>query len=318
MICDDFVMLGTTVPEPTRKGDRIFVCSAGISAEQRCLLRVYPLARHGAPRRWNTYRVPLERNSRDSRPESWQIAGDRSPQAHERINEAFVPTERIVPDRQRAALLAPFRVHSIAEADRRRLSLAIIHPDAVELDFDHNPSSPDSPQLALFETGQDIPKAGARRFPFIPRLRFQDDCGEHHLMLRDWGCYEFMRKNEPDYYRPKMVDALHLRPSSCLFVGNMNNQRNAWLVISVLNGIREDPTLFDEALPSDRPRIGRRTRRRVFDRDGWKCRRCGRIDDLTVDHIIPHIRGGPSTLDNFQTLCGSCNSAKGDRVDGAA
>ncbi len=35
MILDDFVMLGTTVPEPNSDG-RVFVCSAGYSATSRC------------------------------------------------------------------------------------------------------------------------------------------------------------------------------------------------------------------------------------------------------------------------------------------
>lgn len=316
MICDDFVMLGTTVPEPTRKGDRVFVCSAGVSAQRGELMRVYPLARRGIPHRWHTYRVPLERNPDDHRPESWRITADRSPGHHERINEAFVPTGQVVPDRRRADLLAPFRVGSIHEANARRLSLAVIHPEWTDLSFEANAASPDSPQLALFDTGQEPPK-GARRFPFIPRLRFEDDCGEHNLMLRDWGCYELMRKHEHAYFRQHMASALHLRPSSCLLVGNMNHRRNAWLIISVLNGIQADPTLFDDALPSDRPRISQRLRRQVFERDGWKCRECPSVDNLTVDHIRPHIRGGASTLDNLQTLCRSCNSRKGDRLGAA-
>jgi hypothetical protein len=51
VILDDFVMLGTTVPEPNSSG-RVFVCSAGVSDEDRRLIRIYPLARRGAPKRW--------------------------------------------------------------------------------------------------------------------------------------------------------------------------------------------------------------------------------------------------------------------------
>ena len=104
-------MLGTTVPEPNHDG-RVFVCSAGVSREYGSLVRVYPLARGGVPRRWGIFRVPLERNPQDSRRESFKIAGDRSPEAHPGINATFERHDELTPGR-RAALLAPFVLPSI-------------------------------------------------------------------------------------------------------------------------------------------------------------------------------------------------------------
>lgn len=246
MILEDFVMLGTTVPEPNKDG-RVFVCSAGASKEYRGLVRIYPLARRGIPRRWHKYRVPLELNHKDSRPGSYKIAGNREHGAHERINEQFGLLSK-VSTKDRADLLSSCKIGSIKEANAKRLSLAIIDPEDVELYFKFNPSSPDSPQLSLFSDplGKKI-KAGAKRFPYIPRLRFRDEEGIHDLTLRDWGCYEMMRKM-PER-REEMADFLHLSSSgSSLFVGNQNHRRTSWLVISVLNGIREapEPELFSE------------------------------------------------------------------------
>jgi hypothetical protein len=239
---DDFVMLGKTVPEPNSDG-RTFVCSAGVSPQLKQLLRIYPLARHGAPRRWSVNTVQLERNPKDARPESWRLAGDRTPGAHEHINNTFTATRPEYPRTSRAALLRPYEVASIKEANARRLSLAVLHPDRYDFEFEHNPDSPDSPQLALFDSGKPEPK-GAKRFAYIPRLRFRDEDGGHRLMLREWGCFEFMRKYG-DHRRHELPDALRLTASSSLLVGNFNRHRTSWLVISVLNGLREAPALFD-------------------------------------------------------------------------
>lgn len=315
MILEDFVMLGKTVPEPASDG-RVFVCSAGVSAEYRRLVRLYPLARKAAPPRWSVSRVPLERNPKDSRIESFKLAGDRALGSHERINARFCITGKVAP-KDRARLLKPYAIGSVAEGNGKRMSLAVVHPDAFDLHFEHNPSSPDSPQLSLFDADQEKPQAGAKRFPLIPRLRFRDECGWHNPMLRDWGCYEFMRKNSESYFRQHMASALHLRDDSSLLIGNLNNRRNAWLVISVLNGIREAPTLFD-ALPDDRPAIPEKLRRAVYERDEWKCRVCGSPDELVVDRVWPHIRGGDISLENLQTLCAPCNLAKNDQARGVA
>jgi hypothetical protein len=248
---DDFVMLGKTVPEPNSDG-RVFVCSAGVSTQLRQLVRIYPLARWGAPKRWDICTVSLERNPKDSRAESWKLHGDRSPGQHDQINNTFAVTGPYSPP-AREALLAPFAVESIAEANARKLSLAVIHPDAIDLEFEHNPTSPDSPQLALFDVGA-IPTAGAKRFPFIPRLRFRDGGVDRCLMLRDWGVYERMRKqpgfdNWPDSERREHIaGAVHLDSSCSLFVGNFNQHRTSWLVISVLRGLKAEPGLFDDLL----------------------------------------------------------------------
>lgn len=54
-----------------------------------------------------------------------------------------------------------------------------------------------------------------------------------------------------------------------------------------------------------------RWRQRVLDRDGWRCRECGKAGLLEADHIEPLDRGGkPFDLDNGQALCKPCHKIK--------
>lgn len=42
-----------------------------------------------------------------------------------------------------------------------------------------------------------------------------------------------------------------------------------------------------------------------------RCAYCGKKSKgLTVDHIVPLIRGGTNTIDNIVPACGACNSSK--------
>ena len=54
-----------------------------------------------------------------------------------------------------------------------------------------------------------------------------------------------------------------------------------------------------------------RLRRMVKDRDGWRCRECGKAGRLEVDHILPvHMGGEFWDAGNLQTLCRPCHFLK--------
>jgi hypothetical protein len=53
----------------------------------------------------------------------------------------------------------------------------------------------------------------------------------------------------------------------------------------------------------------------VFERDDFRCVKCGRRSHLRADHVIPESLGGPTTLGNLQTLCEACNCKKGANIE---
>lgn len=59
-------------------------------------------------------------------------------------------------------------------------------------------------------------------------------------------------------------------------------------------------------------------RRRLYERDGWRCAYCGwwggdAPDRLTLDHLHPRAQGGGNGEHNLVTSCADCNHQRGDR-----
>lgn len=63
----------------------------------------------------------------------------------------------------------------------------------------------------------------------------------------------------------------------------------------------------------ERKPISWRVRKAVFERDEYRCVRCGGFLDLEVDHVVPVVLGGEDSIENYQTLCGEHNRKKGAR-----
>lgn len=59
--------------------------------------------------------------------------------------------------------------------------------------------------------------------------------------------------------------------------------------------------------------IPEKMRNEIFERDGYRCVKCGSTDNLELDHILPFSKGGRTEKTNLQTLCKICNSSKGSK-----
>jgi 5-methylcytosine-specific restriction endonuclease McrA len=51
----------------------------------------------------------------------------------------------------------------------------------------------------------------------------------------------------------------------------------------------------------------RRLLKRVLERDGWRCQKCGSLKDLQVHHQTYRSRQGNDSLANLVTLCAYCH-----------
>jgi len=69
--------------------------------------------------------------------------------------------------------------------------------------------------------------------------------------------------------------------------------------------------------PNQRKNIVRFNRNNVFLRDHHTCQYCGQkpgTHRLTLDHVIPVVKGGPKSWENIVSACRPCNLKKGERT----
>jgi hypothetical protein len=216
MIIEDFIMLGRTVPEQSKKHGLV-VCSAGYSRELRSFLRVYPITMIDRVPRWSRCQIGLRRNTNDSRIESWRLQNEHDV----KVTGKAIKSEEY-------DLLRSMAAPSIDWLNKERRSLGIIEPKNIGWRFDG--MKPNEEYLmSLFPQDQEPRKK--------PRIMFQDEDGDHDLQIRDWGAHEFIRKQQEQNHC-KLWDALKFgnrEYDHLLFVGNHNQHRNSWLVISVIS-----------------------------------------------------------------------------------
>jgi len=75
---------------------------------------------------------------------------------------------------------------------------------------------------------------------------------------------------------------------------------------ATINGFYFHPSLGDKARSN--------RRKALIALGGENCWRCGEVDNLTLDHIVPRSWGGNSSIHNLQLLCFECNEEKGSTI----
>jgi hypothetical protein len=236
VLIDDLLVLGNAVPDII-SDSRITVCTAGYSPTLG-LIRVYPVPVVSNMRRWNIVKVPLERNPKDTRPESWKIQGSKS--EWERIAYKIELKGKLRDKDEMLATLdtltSKFGVDCVETLNDRKASFGFINPQSISGAFEKRSDHEEDIQATLNGA---VPFLTIKNYPLKPvaSYRCSPSCRArkgHKQQIMEWGVFEWMRRNpdKPD----KVFENLHIGEEGylrSLLVGNMALHRNSFMVISI-------------------------------------------------------------------------------------
>jgi hypothetical protein len=243
-VIDDLVVLGRAAPEPISDG-RETVCLGGYS-ETEGWIRIYPTKRRMTElRRWNIVSVPVESDdSHDSRPESYKISGSREDwdNLHSKVKK-----EGRLEKRERIKLADKLASDCPAALNNERVSLGMVNPDRILSTYLQATEGP-GPQVDL----EMNPRKGKDDYPYKLYIKYRcEGCVQktpHDQHTIEWGVHKYWDKYE-EY--EGVIDALNLNNNDVkkyFFVGNLNNHRSAYIIISILR-FKKEEMLHSGVLP---------------------------------------------------------------------
>jgi hypothetical protein len=236
-VFENLIVLGNAVPDEI-SDNRKTVCTVGYS-EKYGLIRIYPVPPVSPMKRWNVVTVPLERNPKDTRLESWKIQGSKSEWG--RISEKIKLTGKLNRPEWVALIEKMKKDYSyscIDELNQKRLSLGIIIPNINNMRLEKRKNQETSLQTTLFG-GE--PFITVQNYDVQPRITYRCPVcvpkSPHDHQVLEWGVYEWLRhnSNNPEE-REKVWENLHIGESgydTSFLVGNMALYRSNFMIISV-------------------------------------------------------------------------------------
>lgn len=76
----------------------------------------------------------------------------------------------------------------------------------------------------------------------------------------------------------------------------------------------EDEKIWESMCRVEEGKISNRLKKDIFDKNHYRCVRCGSRRHLEIDHIIPVSKGGVTSYSNLQTLCHRCHQRRLERL----
>lgn len=231
----DLIILGRAAPEPIKDG-RHTVCLGGYS-ESFGYVRLYPTQRWmDNCKRWNVVSVPVEKPTHDDRDESYKIAGSQEDWG--RLHTKIEHVDRVSKS-ERIRLVDQLAEDCPIRLNENRISLGMVRPEEIiEVYIEDNPDA--NVQLDL-EMNERKGKSDYDQQLYIKyRCRGCEAKTHHDQHTIEWGVYRYW-DNHDDV--DGVIDALGFNDEDMnhyFFVGNLNHERNAYIVISVLRFSEED------------------------------------------------------------------------------
>lgn len=245
-VIDDLIILGRACPEHIKDG-RTTVCTAGYS-DKLGFVRVYPTTLRMPWKTWDIVKVPVERNPRDNREESWKIQGSKS--EWEKLHTKIEIVGNLK-KRDRGQLISNLVDGCIVDINNNRGSLGIIKPTIKQCFFAEQKNYDKTIQTDLL--GFKLPKVKGQ-YSIQPRIKYRcSNCKskkDHDQQVLEWGFYEWFRKNpdNPDQvWKNARMDSN--KSEKYFFVGNHFRHRKSFFIISILR-IPKEPK-YKPLIPLD-------------------------------------------------------------------
>jgi len=231
-LINDLIVLGRACPEPIKDG-RVTVCLGGYS-QTLGFVRIYPTRTDMPWHNWDIVQVEVEKDERDTRTESWKVAGSRTEW------ESLSSKIRVVgklPRSGRRDLVANLKDDCVQCINEVHRSLGIVHPSILNHYFADNPLYGQIFQQVLPGLGESTKVK--HDFPVEPRITYRCSACKvkdpHDQQVLEWGFYEWIRKN-PDNIHQVWKNAQLDSPDHDIYflVGNQFKYRTSFMVISIL------------------------------------------------------------------------------------
>ena len=263
-IIDDFISLGRAAPDKLAYMRKSY-CVGGYSLSKG-FIRIYPTSINCPFERWNALKIPVERNPKDTRKESWKIQGSKEEWDYlEQKIQVLNKKDSFLPAAEQRSFINSLVFGCISDLNEKKMSLGIIKPAKIEGLFKERKKVDKELQIPLWEILGTEPPADhyiqtKKEYTHMPRIRYtcsqcKTEQGYHEQQLLEIGAYEWMRK-QPDNL-DQLWKNLHLSDDEWdvyLFVGNQAQHRTSFMVISVLRFKKSKHQLKKWIKPKKKPK----------------------------------------------------------------